>query len=96
MALLPWRLPTVLPRRMLRAALSVLMVGGLALASLETWAAGVKVPSSTRLPSLKKGSRHHPHSRHHLKHPRECPTPRGGDNDQNGNGIDDRCDTGAD
>ena len=83
------------PRRSLHAALLALMTGVLALAPLETWAAGVKVPSTTRLPSLKKGSRHHPHSRHHHKRLRECPTPRGGDNDQNGNGIDDRCDTGS-
>lgn len=90
--LLPRHRP--LPSRLLRWALLSLTAGVLTLAPPEAQADGVRVPSTTRLPSTtRKGTRHRHHARLKL---RDCPTKRGGDNDQNGNGRDDRCDTGPD
>lgn len=72
------------------------MTGVLLLVAPETWAEGVKVPSTTRLPStLRKTSRHTYRGGRHRQKLRDCPTKRGGSNDQDGNGIDDRCDTGS-
>mgnify|MGYP007050650205 CR=1 FL=1 len=84
--------------RSVRGALLAVVVGVLSLAAPEAEAAGVTVPSTTRLPSVtRKHSRHRFHGgRHHRPRLRDCPTTRGGDNDQNHNGRDDRCDTGAD
>jgi hypothetical protein len=87
-----------LPSRSLRRAVLAVLAGWLALAVPEARAAGVTVPSTVRLPSVtRKSSRYRFHGgRHHRPRLRDCPTKRGGDNDQNNNGRDDRCDTGPD
>ena len=80
-----------------RWALLSLAAGVLMLAPPEARADGLRVPSTTRLPSTtRKGTRNHSHTRHSRLKLRDCPTQRGSSNDQNGNGRDDRCDTGPD
>jgi hypothetical protein len=81
--------------RTIRWGLLALTAGVLTLAAPETWAAGVTVPSTTRLPATTRKSSRHTYSGGHRRKFRDCPTKRGGSNDQNGNGIDDRCDTGS-
>lgn len=77
-----------------RWALFALVAGVLSLSPTAARAASGRSHATVRLPSTThKSTRHSWHRGHHRQKLRDCPTKRGGDNDQNGNGVDDRCDT---